>query len=174
MKSLELKFHNIHLLIIEVPVPFTDVSIGTHCIGVKTPVENVEKDSNGYYHIYSKGLFFGDIGSEIELIGKGSELSEEQAKQITIAFQFGTEENPHIRYIDFKSDFYHKNTALESFISLIEAHEFSWGKNPLGEYDKIDFFKASENTPTIQEWRTAEDKTFNLEQTLIFQKKIAT
>ena len=80
MKTLKLKLKK-DVLIVEAPLDAYDVSIGTHCIGVRTN-ENVEKDTNGFYHIYKKGLFFGDIDMKLEFLCKGSELTEEIASEL--------------------------------------------------------------------------------------------
>lgn len=106
MKTLQIN----DLLIIDVEIPFTKVSIGTHCIGVKTD-EDVEKDTNGFYHIYSNGLFFGRYGIKIEFICKGSELTENIAKYI-----LNTPKQ------SLWSD-------LVKFKSLIESKGYYWGEN---------------------------------------------
>lgn len=66
-----------------------------------------------------------------------------------------------------------KNTALESFISAIEAQGYYWGENPiqstvptsdLNFYDNIEVYHHCLNV-----WQEAESKTFNPEKSLIFE-----
>lgn len=61
---------------------------------------------------------------------------------------------------------YLKDTALESFISAIEAKGYYWGENPYSNYKSYskEHLKASEEL-----FNEAELKTFDLSKTLIFE-----
>ena len=115
MKTLELELKK-KVLIVNAPLDAYDISIGTHCIGVRTN-ENVEKDTNGFYHIYKKGLFFGDIDVKLEFICKGSELTEEIASELVEEISYKQFKN-YIGFLCF-------NNAKESFISAVESKDKS-------------------------------------------------
>lgn len=106
------------------------------------------------------------IDSSIKLICKGSDLTEEIAKGLVEPlwnnyknYLEDNNERPVGNYARLA-----KQTALESFISAIEAQNHYWGKNPLGDYNTV--IKRHIVTGT---WQEFEDKTFNPEKTLIFQ-----
>ena len=164
MKTLELNLKN-KVLIVEAPLDAYDVSIGTHCIGVRTN-ENVEKDTNGFYHIYKKGLFFGDIDMKLEFLCKGSELTEEIASELvdeTIMYE--KHKVKCYRYRSYIEGFVGFDNAKQSFISAVESKDFHWLDNPIEKpkyYDKI-------LTKNCLIWQEAEEKTFK--NHLIFVKK---
>lgn len=114
-----------------------------------------------------------DIPSKYAFICKGSELKEEVAKELVDPLW-----DYYKNYLESdSSDIGNykrliKNTALESFISAIEAQGYYWGENPVSlvraeTYRSMgDEFKAD----GIQRaWQEAESKTFNPEKTLIFE-----
>lgn len=116
----------------------------------------------------------------VKLICKGSELTEEIADELVDIFDLGY-------FVDYNhhNPRSYKFTALESFISAIQAQGYYWGENPLGkkpeltdnQYDKEREF--IENNPDElvfgdhyadwSMWNEAESKTFNPEKTLIFE-----
>ena len=121
MKTLELDLKK-KVLIVESPLDAYDVSIGTHCIGVRTN-ENVEKDTNGFYHIYKKGLFFGDIDMKLEFICKGSELTEEIASEL-VQTTWIHDKKILCKYKNYTSEgdgsYF---SAVKSFISAVESND---------------------------------------------------
>ena len=167
MKTLELKLKK-DVLIVEAPLDAYDVSIGTHCIGVRTN-ENVEKDTNGFYHIYKKGLFFGDIDMKLEFLCKGSDLTEEIASELvdeTIMYE--KHKVKCYRYRSYIECFVGFDNALESFISSVESKEKFWLENPI---EIIERGEDTEHNRVLNqnEWQEAEEKTFK--NPLIFVKK---
>ena len=99
----------------------------------------------------------------IELICKGSELTEEIAKEfIKTSIHTGL----HAHYVkNVEVNTYCYNSALDSFKSLIKSQGYYWGENPI----KVHTW-ASENADVyLAQWKEAKQKTFNLEQTLIFK-----
>ena len=171
MKTLELKLKK-DVLIVEAPLDAYDVSIGTHCIGVRTN-ENVEKDTNGFYHIYKKGLFFGDVDMKLESLCKGSELTEEIASELVDFWQ--NMANDGFIYENYKTNIPKKKTALESFISAVESKGFHWLENPI-KYKKTDYEIYADKNQLCRYiskeetlWEEAEEKTFR--NPLIFVKK---
>ena len=169
MKTLELKLKK-DVLIVEAPLDAYDVSIGTHCIGVRTN-ENVEKDTNGFYHIYKKGLFFGDIDMKLEFLCKGSELTEEMASELVDYWQ--NMANDGFIFENYKDNIPKKLTAIKSFISAVESKEKFWLENPVQNTkptDDISFYDSLEQKElAIKKWQEAEEKTFK--NPLIFVKK---
>ena len=169
MKTLELKLKK-DVLIVEVPLDAYDISIGTHCIGVITN-ENVEKDTNGFYHIYKKGLFFGDVDMKLEFLCKGSELTEEIASELVEEHYMNGIRSYEI-YKDYRyNDSRWLDDAKESFISAIEIKGFYWLKNPIDEPNKyvqrcMSFENLSNQFKLFDE---KEEKTFK--NPLIFVKK---
>ena len=164
MKTLELKLKK-DVLIVEAPLDAYDVSIGTHCIGVRTN-ENVEKDTNGFYHIYKKGLFFGDVDMKLESLCKGSELTEEIASELVDFWQ--NMANDGFIYENYKTNIPKKKTAVKSFISAVESKGFHWLENPI---EIIERGEDTEHNRVLNqnEWQEAEEKTFR--NPLIFVKK---
>lgn len=169
MKTLELELKK-YVLIVEAPLDAYDVSIGTHCIGVRTN-ENVEKDTNGFYHIYEKGLFFGDFNMKLEYICKGSELTEEIASELVEEHYMNGIRSYEI-YNDYKyNDSIWLDDAKESFISAVESKGFYWLEkecdNQFCENGKVDLgYNTFLNCQVCEE---AEEKTFR--NPLIFVKK---
>lgn len=108
---------------------------------------------NWYQERLSKGL---------KLICKGSELTEEIAKELVKNGKI----NEFDIYYNYKMDcwLYENKTTIDSFISAIEAQGYYWGENPLGDYSNA--LKRHILTGT---WQEAESKTFNLSKTLIFE-----
>ena len=164
MKTLELKLKK-DVLIVEAPLDAYDVSIGTHCIGVRTN-ENVEKDTNGFYHIYKKGLFFGDIDMKLEFLCKGSELTEEIASELVEMEYSGLYKKSF--YIDYDRPSLLLKFAKESFISAVESKEKFWLENPI---KIIERGEDTEHNRVLNQnkWQEAEEKTFK--NPLIFVKK---
>ena len=164
MKTLELKLKK-DVLIVEAPLDAYDVSIGTHCIGVRTN-ENVEKDTNGFYHIYKKGLFFGDFNMKLEFLCKGSELTEEIASKLVDFWQ--NMANDGFVFENYKNNIPKKLTAKDSFISAVESKEKFWLENPI---KIIERGEDTEHNRVLNqnEWQEAEEKTFK--NPLIFVKK---
>lgn len=122
-------------------------------------------------------------GRHIQFICKGSELTEEIAKEYVEEKQvFMTPEV--FQYKNYENDFSNCLTALNSFISAIEAKGWYW-ENPLGEEPKIteDKYRAElefmEQNPKESVfgdhyadwsmWQAAEEKTFHPEKCLIFK-----
>ncbi len=167
MKTLELKLKK-DVLIVEAPLDAYDVSIGTHCIGVRTN-ENVKKDTNGFYHIYKKGLFFGDVDMKLEFISKGSEITEEIASELVeltiMHLTYGCNKHKYRSYVNYNLGF---DNALESFISAVESKGFYWLENPI---KIIERGEDTEHNRVLNqnEWQEAEEKTFK--NPLIFVKK---
>ena len=168
MKTLEIKLKK-DVLIVESPLDAYDVSIGTHCIGVRTN-ENVEKDTNGFYHIYKKGLFFGDVDIKLEFICKGSELTEEIASEL-VKTTWIHDIKILCKYKNYNSEgdgsYF---SAVKSFISAVESKGFYWLKkecdNQFCENGKVDLgYKAFFNCQVCEE---LEEKTFK--NPLIFVK----
>lgn len=120
MKHVHIKTSKAELLVLEAPEGSTDISVGTHCIGVKID-KDVPKDSNGWHHIYSKGLFFGlGAGQGYELIGYIPDLTEEQAKEVVDVYKcFITED---VGFQDYKSESDLYRSATLSLHSLLEAN----------------------------------------------------
>ena len=164
MKTLELKLKK-DVLIVEAPLDAYDVSIGTHCIGVRTN-ENVKKDTNGFYHIYKKGLFFGDVDMKLEFLCKGSELTEEIASELVDYWQ--NMANDGFIFENYKDNIPKKLTAKKSFISAVESKEKFWLENPI---KIIERGEDTEHNRVLNqnEWQEAEEKTFK--NPLIFVKK---
>jgi hypothetical protein len=121
---------------------------------------------------------------KLELLGLGSELTEEIAKALVTEYAYGYYKNYNTSFcggrpktsLDFK-------TSLESFISAIEAQSYYWGENPHMNKDSrfntnrpVCFLGTNDCRNIIKEkycqcysYREAESKTFNPEKTLIFE-----
>jgi len=123
------------------------------------------------------------IKGKAKLICKGSELNEEIAKGLVEKVM----NNQHYQNYNSKSvvDRWCK-TALESFISAIEAQGWFWGQNSLGEPKMSDYGWYASGHPeedsgwmyeegedeyykAFKKWQEAEAKTFNPDKSLIFE-----
>lgn len=101
----------------------------------------------------------GKILPKYEFICKGDELTEEVAKGLVKSMQvFMTP--PIFFFKDYKTGFGSCTTALQSFISAIEAKGYYWTKNELTD---------SITAPDIEEWNELQSVTFNPSRTLIFK-----
>lgn len=120
-----------------------------------------EDYTTGNLDSYCKAYRKNNPDKYLKFICKGSKLTEEILKDL-VRSAYG-------EYKDYNNAFTWIPNPKKSFISAIEAQGYYWGENPIGKYEIIDFFKASENTPTLTEWRKYESKTFNPGKTLIFE-----
>lgn len=126
------------------------------------------------------GQYEADVnGRHIELLCKGSELTEEIAGGMAENYlaemdSLAVYRNYAVTEKDLEEDHWAHcaDNALDSFISAIEAQGYYWGENPLGEEPK-DIPDLGEFTVMIrkkhQAWREAESCTFNPKKTLIFK-----
>lgn len=106
--------------------------------------------------------FCSDDKKLVGLICKGSELTEEVAEDLVDIFDLSY----YVHYNGHNRRSY-KLTALDSFISAIEAQGYYWGENPvIFDDNEIDFNKRYEIRIN---WEKAESRTFNPEKTLIFE-----
>lgn len=141
-----------------------------------------KKNSDLYYCINCDDIEtrFADQ-NKLELICKGSELTEEIADEFVDIFDLG-----YFVYYNHHNPRSYKHTALESFISAIEAQGYYWGKNPIEQpfVEKYGWYTANSQEEesgwmyeegedkyyeALKEWQEAESKTFNLDKTLIFE-----
>lgn len=104
---------------------------------------------------------------DCELICKGSELTEQVAKELVNNF---LEEMGHeaFEYYNVTENDLEENhwvgvaeSALQSFISSIEAQGYYWGENPFNERINAGY--------TYEKWQQAESRTFNPEKSIIFK-----
>lgn len=101
-------------------------------------------------------------GDEWDFLCKGSELTEEVAEDLVNIFDLSY-------YVDYKghSPRCYVGTALESFISAIEALGHHWGENPVKfKENEMNWEKRHKNRI---EWERAESRTFNPEKCIIFE-----
>lgn len=157
MKQLELNLQK-RLLIVEAPHEYVRYSIYDRSLAFYTKENNLS-----------------DIKGSYKLICKGFELTEEIAKGLVNPFwdyykNYLESDNGNVgNYKRFV-----KRTALESFISAIEAENNYWGENPLGSEPRsysevIDGVSIDELRDDLESWQVYENQTFKLDQTLIFE-----
>lgn len=100
--------------------------------------------------------------SKIDLICKGSELTEDIAKNYVLSYSV----NYEFVFKDHEGDDYGCETALDSFISAIEASNYYWSENP----EKKSRFNPEEFIQEEYErFMEAESKTFHPEQVILFE-----
>lgn len=145
------------MLIVDAPMDAHDINIGTHCIGVKTS-EDLPKDSNGYYHIYSNGLYFGEFGTKIKFLCQGTP-TEEQAAEL-VDEPISKWDVDRFRYKDYLSEDYDLKFALESFLSAISAEGWNWLVNPIEEPEYPKDGYIMEVCRLTEKWQQAESRTF--------------
>lgn len=113
-----------------------------------------------------------------KLICKGSELTEEIAKRLIpneLGFLFDGDNKEYSAFPDYKNinhPFEDKSfrTALESFISAIEANGYYWGENPIPFIEYEIFVLSDEKyNEYMKNHYEVESRTFNPEKTLIFE-----
>lgn len=119
-----------------------------------------------------------DEGINVGFLCKGEDLTEEIAKEIVEKDDINGFHDDFVNgwaYLNYKDDVYvytEKFSALDSFISAIEANGNWWLKNPLGDeprsYSEVmDGVSADELMEELKEWQEAESKTFK--NPLIFE-----
>ena len=144
MKQLELNLKK-RLLIVEVPR--------------LADYEFINKDSK-YLRIGDEEIKLNiPTLSKLEIVCKGSELTEEIAEKIIL---FNEKTGLYDGYY----------SPLVAFFSAIESKDYYWSKNPLGD-EPEDISYLGNFTLMMrkkhQAWKEAESKTFNPEKTLIFE-----
>jgi len=104
---------------------------------------------------------------DVNFICKGSELSEEIAKGLVDSRNINYEDI----YFDYKEDcwFDESMTALDSFISAIEANQMFWGKNPKSHPTEIEPTNRNHFDKLSDDFLEAESKTFHPEQVILFE-----
>lgn len=110
-----------------------------------------------------------------ELICKGSELTEQVAKGLVKNMIDNSE--VHFLYQNYRyAEKSFLDTALQSFISSIEAQGYYWGENPYKHpYTQIEIYgNNSPETTTnyhndLEKFQKAESLTFNPDKTIIFK-----
>lgn len=114
-------------------------------------------------------------GRPLKLLCKGSELTEEIANTYVSDHNFYDENRgrSYHGYKDYKHNDYALQSALESFISAIEAKGYYWVMNPNERpiEDRTHYAKWQINAfkQKLKQFEEAESKTFNPEKTLIFE-----
>ncbi|TDX83974.1 hypothetical protein [Epilithonimonas xixisoli] len=134
------------------------------------------------YYIYEDALYiFGNdtkenfrMSGKFDLICKGSELSEEIAKGLVVGGYCSSNGQFLYKYYNALYDDEDSCTsALDSFISAIEASNYYWEKNPIEKPAKNDlngsFFTMQTNFHQEKAFDEAESKTFHPDRTLIFE-----
>lgn len=80
---------------------------------------------------------------------------------------FGTVQFPDYGYRDYNKNTFQHNSALDSFISAIEANGYYWKDNP--EKNKAHITSVQGSKDAYERFMEAESKTFHAEQCLIFE-----
>lgn len=108
---------------------------------------------------------------------KGSELTEQVAKELVNNFleEMGHEAFEHYNVTENDLEENHwvgvAESALQSFISSIEAQGYYWGENPVRKPDMSPKSKKDiwEDAYQFERWQEAESRTFNPEKSIIFK-----
>lgn len=101
----------------------------------------------------------------IKLICKGSELTEEVAKEYVEGMYsdfYLTQTNISQLYKSSLATYV--GSALKAFKERLKKQGYYWGENPLGDYSN-----ALKRHILTGIWQGKEDKTFKLDKTLIFE-----
>lgn len=132
-------------------------------------VEGDEKEANEFFMMDSikAGVY--------RIICRGDELTEDIAYEMVDGFDLGY-------FVDYNhpNPRAYKLTALESFISAIEATGYHWGENPVKYPDKNNpkYYDAPFNgdgfyqeiySSDIVDWKNSESRTFNPSKCIIFE-----
>ena len=121
------------------------------------------------------GIIFQKLGvkaiNDYEFICKGSELTEEMARELVDYWQ--NMANDGFIFENYKDNLPKKLTANDALISAVESKEKFWLENPIQNTkptDDISFYDSLEQKElAIKKWQEAEEKTFK--NPLIFVKK---
>ena len=129
----------------------------------------IDENDFEYYELFKEGIYFklknGDrdfIDGEFKFLCKGSELTEEIARELVDYWQ--NMANDGFIFENYKDNLPKKLTANDALISAVESKKFHWLENPIEKpkyYDKI-------LTRNCLIWQEAEEKTFK--NPLIFVK----
>lgn len=130
--------------------------------------------------IHSDMLCLGDLPKNIEshyvrlpkgdwqLLGIYPELTEEQTNVIMENEKIGSGVF-FLGYINFLDGLAYFDRALESFQSLMER-EKCYTVNPFGDYFADLAYGGDTHTPTFEQWKEAESRTFSKYAILIKSK----
>lgn len=111
------------------------------------------------------------INSETEgytLLGKPDEIREKDARKLVERIGVGDPAYQGDWFVDYHDDEYMYETARESLLSLLHT-EIYWSVNPIELEKWENDFGMSGNIIT-DEWKEAEQKTFDRSRTLLFKK----
>ena len=156
MKTLELKLKK-ELLIVDLPID----------------AKNVYMSGNSIIYNSDKSCIVKPINDDYEFICKGSELTEEMARELvdeTIMYE--KHKVKCYRYRSYIKGFVGFDNAKESFISAVESKEKFWLENPIGNKPmsyNLPLYKIGNRCDNLKKWQEAEEKTFK--NPLIFVKK---
>ena len=142
---------------------------------LKKDVIIVDESYFDYYELFKDGIYLklanGDrdyIEGNLELICKGSELTEEIASKL-VQTTWIHDKKILCKYKNYNSEgdgsYF---SAVKSFISAVESKEKFWLENPI---EIIERGEDTEHNRVLNqnEWQEAEEKTFK--NPLIFVKK---
>ena len=156
MKTLELKLKK-ELLIVDLPID----------------AKNVYMSGNSIIYNSDKSCIAKQINDDYEFLCKGSELTEEMARELvdeTIMYE--KHKVKCYRYRSYIKGFVGFDNAKESFISAVESKEKFWLENPIGNKPmsyNLPLYKIGNRCDNLKKWQEAEEKTFK--NPLIFVKK---
>ena len=156
MKTLELDLKK-KMLIVEIPRLADYEFINKECKYLKVGNEEIKLNASTL--------------DKFEFICKGSELTEEMARELVDYWQ--NMANDGFIFENYKDNLPKKLTANDALISAVESKEKFWLENPVQNTkptDDISFYDSLEQKElAIKKWQEAEEKTFK--NPLIFVKK---
>ena len=137
----------------------------------------IDENDFEYYELFKEGIYFklenGDrdfIDGEFKFICKGSELTEEMARELVDYWQ--NMANDGFIFENYKDNLPKKLTANDALISAVESKKFHWLENPIGNKPmsyNLPLYKIGDRCDNLKKWQEAEEKTFK--NPLIFVKK---
>ena len=156
MKILELDLKK-KMLIVEIPRLADYEFINKECKYLKVGNEEIKLNASTL--------------DKFEFICKGSELTEEMARELVDYWQ--NMANDGFIFENYKDNLPKKLTANDALISAVESKEKFWLENHVQNTkptDDISFYDSLEQKElAIKKWQEAEEKTFK--NPLIFVKK---
>ncbi len=137
-----------------------ELNLNIKLLVVQFPTEKLFIENHAFFSFIKIASFEEHV---VKFICKGSELNEDIAYEIVDGFD-----------LSYFVDYNHHNprayklTALESFISAIQAKNFHWGDNPV-KLQNVVLEDGNELNVKVQskEWIEAESRTFYPEKCII-------
>lgn len=143
---------------------------------VEVPTDATKTYISGDFLIYNQGksVKAQKLNGFTKEVCKATDVTEEIAEGFVHSWESVAKDGTKV-FENYKAEVPKKRTALDSFKSAVESKGFYWGVNPYQlDWDELcewGYVAIDGKTCSRSDrYEKAKEKTFNLKQTLIFEK----